>query len=473
MTLRQKTLLISGSAICCLTIILLFATNTILLNGFTILEKQDIEKNLTRAQNVLAMEQSAIDKIVCDWAFWDDTYEFINDKNPEYIRKNINDVVFVTQKLNFLMYVDLQGEMVYGQGFDLDKKTIKPLPEGLLSQLGANQLLFGTNSSAHEVSGIARLPDGPAFVVSYPILDTDKEKPVRGTMIAGRYLTSEEIGDLADASQLSLSAYLIDGQDMPEDFLVAKEVLHPDRSSIVKILDEDNVAGYVMLYDIYQNPAMILRVDTPRHIYIQGKSTLRYLTVVLIVTGFLFGGMYFLFIEKTILSRLADLSRQVICIGKYGNPTARVEASGDDELAELSGTINKMLNSLALAQNELRTSESITRVLLEGIPDSLLRLDHSGVILDFKTGRSRLMAVSPKLLPGRKISECYPANVTEVFMGKIQEALRSHTQQVFEYEVPIDNHTFYQEVRIDVIGTNEVIAIIRDFEKEKNATTLP
>lgn len=469
MTLRKKTLLISGAVICCLTIILLIATNTVLLKGFTALEKQDMEKNLTRAQNVLAADQVALNNMVSDWAFWDDTYDFINDHNEDYIRKNLNDVTFTTQDLNFVMYIDLQGNMVYGQGFDLEKKINNSLPEGLLGQLVDNQLVSPENQLGDGISGILILPEGPVMIATRPILDTDKKKSARGTMIVGRYLTSEKIADMADTAQLSLTSHLFAALDMPEDFLLAKSTLTIDHPMVIKALEGDHIAGYVVLQDIYHNPAMILRVDTERYIYLQGKKTLGYVTVILIISGILFGGINLLFLEKTVLARLTSLSEQVMRIGKEGNPAALVDGRGNDELAEVFGSINKMLNSLTLAQNELRTSEAITRILLDGIPDSLLRIDQQGVILDFQTGRSRLLATSPNMIPDRNISECYPSHVAKIFMWRIQVAINSNTQQVFEYEVRDDegnnNKNIYQEIRIDAIGENEVIAIIRDFEK--------
>lgn len=468
MTLRKKTLLISGVVTCCLTIILLFTTNTILLQGFRTLEKQDMEKNLLRAQNVLQMDQSALDNMLSDWAFWDDTYEFIQDNNEEYIKKNLNDLTFTTQNLNFVMYVNAEDQMVYGQGFDLEKKITSPLPIGLLEQLITKELLTHDKDDVDGASGIVILQDRPIMLAIRPILDTDKQKTARGHMIVGRYLTNEKMTDLGNSAQLSLASYLFAVAELPEDFSVAKASFLLNSTVFVQPLDDEHIAGYAVLKDLYGQPGMILRVDTTRHIYNQGKKTFGYVTGILIVMGILFGGINWLFLEKTVLARLTSLSQQVMGIGKSGDPVALVDGQGNDELGILAGNINKMLKSLALAQNELRTSEVITRVLLNGIPDSLLRVDQHGLILDLQTGRCRLMATAPQMMPGRNISECYPSHVAKIFMWKIQVAINSNTQQVFEYEAPdITNttKTIYQEIRIDPCGEQEVIAIIRDFEK--------
>lgn len=468
MTLRKKTLLISGAVTCCLIIILLITMNTILLQGFRTLEKQDMEKNLLRAQNVLQMEQAALDTMASDWAFWDDSYEFVQDNNEEYIRKNLNDLTFITQKLNFILYVNSVGQMVYGQGFDLEKETTSPLPVGLVEQITSQQLLPYSKEAVDGVSGIVTVQNRPVMLAIRPILDTDKEKPARGGMIVGRFLTSENIADLANTAQLSLRSCLFTEAELPEDFGVAKAAFTVDSSIVIQPLDDNHIAGYIVLPDLYKQPGLILRVDTMRDIYNQGKRTLSYATFMLIIMGILFGGIHWLFLEKTVLARLTSLSRQVMGIGKSGDYMALVDEQGDDELGMLAGNINKMLKSLAVTQNELRTSEVITRVLLNGIPDSLLRIDQHGLILDLQTGRCRLMATAPQMMSGRNISECYPSHVAKIFMWKIQVAINSNTQQVFEYESSESTNTtkiIYQEIRIDPCGEQEVIAIIRDFEK--------
>lgn len=151
------------------------------------------------------------------------------------------------------------------------------------------------------MSGIIVLPDGPVLLAAKPIRDTNKQKPARGTMIAGRYLTKEEFTGIAETAQLSLVAYGIDDPNMSVDFLLAKSILNDNNPSMIKPLNDESVVGYTVLKDVYQKPAMLLRVDTKRDIYLQGKNTLGYVMVVLFVIGISFGGINLLFLEKTIV----------------------------------------------------------------------------------------------------------------------------------------------------------------------------
>lgn len=55
-------------------------THNMQLSNFLELERADTFENVERVQNAVATEQSYLDYIVQDWACWDDTYQFIEDK---------------------------------------------------------------------------------------------------------------------------------------------------------------------------------------------------------------------------------------------------------------------------------------------------------------------------------------------------------------------------------------------------------
>jgi len=51
------------------------------LSNFLELEQQDTLKSVERVKNAITTEQNYLDCTIRDWAFWDDTYQFVEDKN--------------------------------------------------------------------------------------------------------------------------------------------------------------------------------------------------------------------------------------------------------------------------------------------------------------------------------------------------------------------------------------------------------
>ena len=54
--------------------------------------------NIEILKETIHTEQAYLDKVVQDWAFWDDTYKFIQDGNQEYITQQHTKSNFYTNR---------------------------------------------------------------------------------------------------------------------------------------------------------------------------------------------------------------------------------------------------------------------------------------------------------------------------------------------------------------------------------------
>ncbi len=358
-TLRKKTLFIIGLTLVFLTMLIYVVSSAILIGGFAQVEQQDTNKNVQRVTEALYADLSSTSGVAADWAAWDETYSFIEDGDLNYIESNIYDNTFIELNLNFMFFVNLSGGVVWERNFDLKNKTIIPVPESLHKHLSVNSVLLQYNSQESSILGIVQLPEGPALVVSRPILDNEKIKPIRGSMIWGRYLDDEQIRHLGKITHLSLSVQQYNDMQMPPDFQSARNSISEKEPIFIQPLDERSVAGYTILKDIYGNPAFLLRVDMPRAIYDQGRVSIYYLLISLIIVGVIFIGISMLLLENLILSRVANLSTDVTGIGASGNLSKRVLMKGNDELAKLAGSINGMLELLENTEIERKKAEEI------------------------------------------------------------------------------------------------------------------
>src|SRR3990172_4184732 len=98
MNLRRKTLIITGITFICLIMFLYSISTFIIVEGFTRVEQKDAEKNVQRAVEALSDKLTKMKTLNNDWATWDDTYEFIEDTNEDYIKANLYNEWF--EKLN-------------------------------------------------------------------------------------------------------------------------------------------------------------------------------------------------------------------------------------------------------------------------------------------------------------------------------------------------------------------------------------
>ena len=467
MTLRRKTLLIISVVIVSLSLILVFSANKILLGGFSLIENRETEFNLSRAVNAVKTESSSLAAFLEDWAAWDDTYQFVSQPNTEFLKKNVTPSTFLSQQLHLMVFLDHGGNIIHGTLFDTETKAFRALPASMATHIKAGSILMSHQSIDSVVNGVILLPEAPLLIASRPILDSERQKPPRGVMIVGRFLNAPTLEKIAASTRLSVQLKAYSNPSLPSDFTEASLQLSPGRLTWIDPLNETSIAGYALLQDIYGNPSLILRVDAPRNIYLQGKKTVQYFLFLLFALGLLFSIAYLFLLEKTILSRLSSLSHQVINVGKTNAPSQRVQITGHDELSQLADSINSMLGALEITQNELKESDTATRVLLEGMPDSLLRIDKNGVILDFKTSRDRVVATPAKLLAGNSIADAYPPPLADKMTAALELAFETQATQLFEHEMVVNNHLIHQEIRITPINESEAMAILRDFTERK------
>jgi diguanylate cyclase (GGDEF)-like protein/PAS domain S-box-containing protein len=351
MTLRKKSVGIIALSILILTAFLYVYSATTWINTFNRIEEQDTRQDVQRVLYTLDNELVSLDKTADDWAAWDDTYEFIDDRNQEYIDTNLVDGTFTGLQLNLMLYIDKDGQIVFGRAFDLqDESEIDP-PSDLMKYLTPPSPLLVTNEPGSGVTGIVLLDEVPMLFSSRPILSSNEEGPIRGTLLIGRNLDQQELEHISQLADVSLSAYLYNATTLPSDVQQALSNISAD-NIYAKILNQNTIAGYTLLMDVTGEPVSIIRVQSPRTIYTQAHKGILTLILAYLLFGIVSTVIILILLDRTILERLFGMVRQINEITTWGDASLRVQTTGKDELSSLAGSINEMLGSLELTQDQ-------------------------------------------------------------------------------------------------------------------------
>ncbi len=351
MKILTRTLIIIALTLACLMGTLALVSGTLLLESYTSLEEQGMQEQVQRAARALDNEIASIDRMNQDWAKWDDTYAFIDDRNEEYIGSNLVDETFSNLGLNLILYVGDSGTIVYSEAFDLSSGSPVPLPDEVVERIIAEERLIRHQSPEGSSRGIIRLPEGLMLISSQPITTSTGEGPVRGVLLMGRYLDEAMVGYLADTAQLSIVFLDPDGGEIPGDVETA---LQASGGVAVLPTNDEVVSGYAALTDLAGTPAAVLRVDAPRTIYRQGLAAITYLFFALLVVGVAFGIVSVCLLKNGVISRVASLNTDVTVIGASGDFASRLPETGDDEITGLAGAINGMLHALEESNDRYR-----------------------------------------------------------------------------------------------------------------------
>ena len=253
MTLRRKSFLIVAACSIGLFLILYLIANFVLVGGLLRLERRDTEQNVERTLKAISDEISRLDVHVHDWAQWDDSYLFIQGKNPDYPDSTLLDQTFSAAMLNLVIYLDKSGRVIFQKAFDLKNNHGIRFPEDLFKHLKPGFILVKHLDKTSSAKGIVILDQGPVILASRPILPSSGEGPIMGTIIMGRFLDREMIEAISESIRLTVAIYDYQSAGLPPDFAQAKELLKQEPKVVIP-QDGDIVAGYGIVKDIYGSP---------------------------------------------------------------------------------------------------------------------------------------------------------------------------------------------------------------------------
>ena len=385
MKLRNKTIIIISLTLIFLILILYAAARLILGNGFINLERQYTNKNIEQAKGALQNDISNLSMKLLDYSCWDDTYKFIQDGNKDYIASNLVDTTFIGLKLNFMFFVDTQGKIVYAKNFDLDKQIELPFSKSIKNLVLDDKELISRIYSKGVVSGVEILPEGPAILALEPILTSDGTGTPKGIFIAGYYINPKIITDLEQTTKLSIKMSLFNDPKITNDFFEAKDFFlknnRVQQLNYIKEINKKNIAGYSLVKDINNSSALIIRTYAPREIYDYGTRSINFFAISLLLSGIIISIITIFLLQRYILKRLTILSVSVGLIGASSELEGRIRVDGEDEISNLAGDVNKMLDTLQESQIELRKSEYKYRHLFESMLDGFA---YYRIVLDSK-----------------------------------------------------------------------------------------
>ena len=470
MTLRRRTAITVLAACAVAIVVVFFAVQSILAAHSTTLEREKANRDLERASDALSQDVASIETAVGVWAPWDDTYHFMGDRNPEYIASNLTTSTLLNLSVDFVVYVDSAGQVFYSKAVDASSGTEAVIPQGLEQFVTGAGLLAQHPSETSSIAGILFLPEHLALVASQPILTSQKEGPIAGSLVLGRYLDSEEVQKLSEAADLSLELYRVDESDIPEDFQVARSSLSEGQTSLVRVLDGKTIAAYRLVSEINGNPALVLGVDGPRDIYARGQQTARNVLYLLLGLSALFSVLMVLGIDTLVMSRWRRLTARVAAVAKSGSLSDRVSVGGKDEVTAVAEAVNVTLASLERSHRDLVRSEARNRALVEAIPDLVFSIDREGKISEIRRPQKTTSAAHNH--DGQhgtpdEIIDLIPTHIQQMAMPHVDKALESRQTQMFEFQMSVDGNVSYHEARVLANSDHDAMLIVRNVTDQK------
>jgi len=378
-----------------------------------------MRNHVERVLGIIDYEYETLARTAGDYAGWDDTYAFVQNRNEKYIKVNLDVSIYSQLKIDAIIILNTKGEVIYSTGYDRSEETLVPLSPEIMEHFRRGSFLAVHEDVKSKKEGILLLKSGGMIIASRPVLTSTFSGPVMGTLIMGRNLDEDVIQRWSKLTRTEL--FLQPLRDINEAPAVSSGIG-------VENISPGIIEGRTRIPDVYGKSAYLLSVRMPRQVHLQAQRTIRYLAIFTSMVFLIFALAIVWLLKKSIISRIVKIGRDVTKIGIDADFSARISVAGGDELTRLGSEINGMIeklegstrqltdahntlyhtNQILLEQIEekkqsetaLRKSEEKYRLIFEYSPLGLLYFDEKGVILACNDNFVRIIGSSQEALVG-------------------------------------------------------------------------
>ncbi len=321
----------------------------VILPGFTELEYAEAEKDMDRVTGAIKAEVQHLDTLCWDWSAWDDTYEFVVTRSRKFMESNLVLSTFADNRINLIYFLSNNRVVIWGEILDLKSKERIRLNDFERAVLKNRDVFFPWEKGAGavldaSVSGLLSTEKGPMLIACCPILNSENEGPVRGTLIMGRFLDDRLIRKLITQSRVSFGIRAVTPDSLP---VIKKNAVTGDfeRHSI-EPLGKDRLRVQTGFSGVANNSVFLISAVIPRVIYLKGCETTRYALLTGLASVLLILGIMLFVFRYTILRPIVKLKNHALAIGKTGDLSARLKMKRRDEIGALAGEFDNMLETL-------------------------------------------------------------------------------------------------------------------------------
>lgn len=431
-------------------------SESILLSRFDREDQQRLQEGATVLHNRLDFELKRHLDIVRTYAWWDASYDFIQRPNETFEQENLDHEMLDDLGFDFVLFLDDRGHLQLKQWSPPapDQRVLFGAPsasdQALLEALQQRAIRLGAldfrGRTDHSLSELLLVDNLPTLLVSVPISNNQGSAPAKGAILAGYFLDRERLANLREQMQADLQAMpniATDATWKPlrsrSDSTHNQALLSPRR-----FIGEHVQQVSVQYLSSSGEPQLRFDITKKRLLYIQGEKAINFFlgaSLLVALGAFLVG---YLALELWVLRRVQRLNREVAEVGRNAH-SIRLSDFGNDELGQLAGEMNQMLE-------RLEHSEARDRAILQSMRDGYFEMDVDGVILTVNPALCQLLGQTRETLIGHPYYELLGEDDLARARQPFQRAMQSGAGKTFA--IPLqraDGSLGYFEATVSLI----------------------
>jgi sensor domain CHASE-containing protein len=351
MSLRWKVLIFVFGVSATFAATALLVQALIVLPGFEEAESDQARNDLARCTQALQLDCDYVSRSAADYARWDDTYAFVEDRNSAYIAANLIPETFENLHINLLVFVRSDGTLVWGEVRSNGAEEVLEAPELLRDLARPDHVLVAHTDTDSRTMGVLMTSLGPMLVGSHPITTSHGAGPIRGAVIMGRLFDEEAVQQLAARTRVSTFVWPVDA--VPEEDRAALGHLYNAKTTWILDQESSVLHGYTLIRDVFGAPALLLRADIPRTISSHGRTAAGLGAVSSLIGGAVICMVMWGVLARLVLKPLGQVTAHAVRVGARDDLHSRLHMSKSDEIGTLAREFDRMVERLAESRAQM------------------------------------------------------------------------------------------------------------------------
>lgn len=312
-----------------------YGSHVIIMNSYLRLEDKTIQENLDRTIGSLEQAVNAVELSVQDWSIWDDSYQFVIDKNAKFIKSTLAISSFQSIKMDIILFYDVKGKLFYALAVNEDRSKFIPVPDTLLHELTPTSLLVSQPEINSQTSGLLSIPSGILLIASHSIINSDSKGPVHGSLIMAKYLTNQVLANVENIAKVDATIFRLPNAEINNEVRKITADLYSKNSQVI-IKNDDRLFGYRFLKDINGKPIAVIKISLPRTIYKIGIDTMHYSNLTVLVYSIFITLLLWMLLQYLIVQRIEKLNKHISQQGRQNKLFSKVIENMSDEVSSVA-----------------------------------------------------------------------------------------------------------------------------------------
>jgi signal transduction histidine kinase/CheY-like chemotaxis protein len=336
-------------------------------------EHRDGRSRARLAERTLAAQLETLKRAAHDDGKWDETYDFIKGRNPNYFAGNWDADTFTNFSIDSAAFLSGDGHVLAMRQYDPYARRFPPPSRELAATVSADGPLLKRLSGGATTAGLV-LVGGEVYAwAGAPILRSSGRGEVAGHLILLRAMGASFEGLLSELVDARVSLEVLPGAGRPGSGPAPPGPQDP----LFDDSDPDTLDMRFLAGETVDGHDILVRILSARPVHAAAASAARALLWSAIAAGLLVAALAVVFFERRLLRPLRLMAARLVEIGRAGDPAARLKPHRHaDEIGTVATAANEMLAELEDAKRGADAARDAALAASRVKSEFLARMSH-------------------------------------------------------------------------------------------------